>query len=205
VSNEPIVFIGPGSEWFWTAVSGIILAITFVAIWRQLSLARSVNAFEQLTRLEDEWGNEAMTRAKLEVARALVAGDMPPYGPATFVGNFCERMGNLVKAGHVGARLVYESTGPSISYWWALLSEWTYQTRREEQDDTLLVNFEWLVRMFSTFATKDGLKSFNYDNHAETIRLLPKGIAGYEDRLRLFEEMRKPTPAPRQRPAKAAS
>lgn len=32
VSSEPIVLIGPGSEWFWTAVSGLVLGVTFLAI-----------------------------------------------------------------------------------------------------------------------------------------------------------------------------
>jgi len=36
VNTDGMVFIGPGSEWFWTAVSGMALAITFIAIYRQL-------------------------------------------------------------------------------------------------------------------------------------------------------------------------
>ena len=31
-NTDGMAFIGPGSEWFWTAVSGIVLAITFIAI-----------------------------------------------------------------------------------------------------------------------------------------------------------------------------
>jgi hypothetical protein len=44
INTEGLVLIGPGSEWLWTAVSGLVLAITFLAIWRQLALARSANA-----------------------------------------------------------------------------------------------------------------------------------------------------------------
>ena len=36
INADGMSFIGPGSEWFWTAVSGIVLAITFIAIYRQL-------------------------------------------------------------------------------------------------------------------------------------------------------------------------
>jgi hypothetical protein len=36
INTDGMAFIGPGSEWFWTAVSGIVLAITFIAIYRQL-------------------------------------------------------------------------------------------------------------------------------------------------------------------------
>jgi hypothetical protein len=31
-----MAFIGPGSDWFWTALQFIALAITFHAIYRQL-------------------------------------------------------------------------------------------------------------------------------------------------------------------------
>ena len=36
INTDGMSFIGPGSEWFWTAVSGLVLAITFIAIYRQL-------------------------------------------------------------------------------------------------------------------------------------------------------------------------
>jgi hypothetical protein len=36
INTDGLAFIGPGSEWFSTAVSGIVLAITFIAIYRQL-------------------------------------------------------------------------------------------------------------------------------------------------------------------------
>ena len=30
INTEGMSFIGPGSEWFWTALSGLVLAITFL-------------------------------------------------------------------------------------------------------------------------------------------------------------------------------
>jgi hypothetical protein len=38
--SDGVVFIGSGSEWFWAAVSGLALAVTFIAIYRQLRLQR---------------------------------------------------------------------------------------------------------------------------------------------------------------------
>jgi hypothetical protein len=35
INTDGMALIGPGSEWFWTAVSGIVLAVTFIAIYRQ--------------------------------------------------------------------------------------------------------------------------------------------------------------------------
>ena len=36
INTDGMAFIGPGSEWFWTALSGIALLITFIAVYRQL-------------------------------------------------------------------------------------------------------------------------------------------------------------------------
>ena len=36
VNTNGMAFLGPGSEWFWTALQFIALAITFYAIYRQL-------------------------------------------------------------------------------------------------------------------------------------------------------------------------
>jgi hypothetical protein len=41
INTDGMAFIGPGSEWFWTALTGLVLAITFLGISRQLSIARS--------------------------------------------------------------------------------------------------------------------------------------------------------------------
>jgi hypothetical protein len=36
INTDGLAFIGPGSEWFWAALQFTALAITFVAIYRQL-------------------------------------------------------------------------------------------------------------------------------------------------------------------------
>ncbi len=65
VSSEPVVLIGPGSERFWTALSGLVLAVTFVAIYRQLRLQRSAAAIEQLNSIAREWQSERMGQSLL--------------------------------------------------------------------------------------------------------------------------------------------
>ncbi len=36
INTDGMAFIGPGSEWFWTAVSGLVLAGTAIAIYLQV-------------------------------------------------------------------------------------------------------------------------------------------------------------------------
>ena len=46
INTDGMAFIGPGSEWFWTALSGLILAVTFIPIYRQLRTQRAVAVFK---------------------------------------------------------------------------------------------------------------------------------------------------------------
>jgi hypothetical protein len=48
-----MAFIGPASEWFWAALQFTALAITFIAIYRQLQTARSVRAVSRSLGLPD--------------------------------------------------------------------------------------------------------------------------------------------------------
>jgi hypothetical protein len=77
INTNGLVLIGPGSEWFWTALSGLVLAVTFFAIYRQLRLQPDVAATEQVSSLLNEWSSERMCRAKLMILMALDAGTEP--------------------------------------------------------------------------------------------------------------------------------
>jgi len=59
INTDGLSFIGPGSEWFWTALSGIVLAVTFVAVFRQLrdnaKLLRSQAHYNALHLLDRPW------------------------------------------------------------------------------------------------------------------------------------------------------
>ena len=119
INTDGMALIGPGSEWFWTALTGLILAITFFAIYRQLSIARSATAIEQLTSFETELASERMTRLSLDVAIALRDGVDPAHLPRSSAGailGYWERVGGLVRRGHLDAEA-------------ALGWEWRYTVR----------------------------------------------------------------------------
>src|SRR5512144_2341691 len=105
-----MAFIGPGSEWFWTAVSGIVLAVTFIAIYRQLSLARGASAREQLASFDAEWTSERLIRCKLDVLVALRDGAdraNVPGGAAQSIALYWERIAALTHGGHVDPKLLH--------------------------------------------------------------------------------------------------
>ena len=113
INTEGMAFIGPGSEWFWTAISGIVLAVTFIAIYRQLSIARSTRAREELASLDREWSSERQMRYRLEIFVALRDGADPahlPDGPATGLMNWWEIVAQLAGAGTSAGRLSTPNT-----------------------------------------------------------------------------------------------
>ena len=148
INTDGLAFIGPGSEWFWTAVSGLVLAITFLAIYRQLRLQRDAAATEQVNGLLNEWSSERMARAKLTVLVALEAGTDPldlPDRALSHVGFFWQRVGYLAQRGHMDRRLVYEHLGSQIQDWWAWLRPRVLAEREGDHDPGLWQGFEWLA------------------------------------------------------------
>ena len=111
INTDGMAFIGPGSEWFWTALSGIVLAVTFLGIYRQLSLQRSAGAIEQLNRIEQEYQSERMLRVALELPQARHAGIDPAHLPQVAVValvNFWERVAILARRGYIDLELFWE-------------------------------------------------------------------------------------------------
>jgi hypothetical protein len=201
INTDGMAFIGPGSEWFWTALSGIVLAVTFFAIYRQLSLARGANAFTQLSALVDEWQGERLVRKRLAVLVAIRAGAASadiPDAPAAALANYWEKVASLARAGHVAPALVAEGLGAADS-WWGLLAPWVLRIRSSDANPDLYEHFEWLaaelVRRHPALAFDQEL--FN--------RTLEDRLAYTEADLRDLEAMRTVMPAPRPpRPTHAA-
>jgi len=138
INTDGMAFIGPGSEWFWTALSGIVLAVTFLAIYRQLSLQRSAGAIEQLNRIEQEYQSERMLRVALELAEARHAGIDPAHLPQVAVValvNFWERVAILARRGDIDLELLWEGgSGFYCQGDWVRLLPWIEQKRTEDEN-----------------------------------------------------------------------
>jgi hypothetical protein len=188
MSAEPIVFWGPGSEWFWTMLQFVVVAVTLVGISYQFRLQRAANAFEHLNRMGEQLDSEQMLRARLEVARALVAGAETPQGALFLIGNYWDSIGSLVRERHVDERLVSETLGGAVTIWWIALSDATGRIRKERMDPTVLANFEWLAKRVSGDDAKSGAAPV-YDKTA-ALRIFEAGIPSLVDRIRMAEESR---------------
>ncbi len=190
INTDGMSFIGPGSEWFWGAVSGIVLSVTFVAIWRQLALQRSAAGYAQVTDLSRQDMAEPMLRVKLEIYQALQEGCDPadvPFGAASYVSDFWEDVGVLVRHGHVDERLLHESVGNGCRRWWATLHPFLVRVRAQV-GPRAAENFEWLAGRMADLDRQVGDTTiYDADYFA---RSLDDHIRNLSDRLRTAEALR---------------
>lgn len=191
INTAGLVLIGPGSEWFWTAVSGLVLAVTFIAIYRQLKLQRDAAAIEATAQDERMWTSERMSRSKLAVLEALAANVPPleiPDKAATHVGDFYERMGYLTRTGHLDRRVVHEQWGPLIRRWWGWLAPNAAATREHEQFAGIWSDFEWLATTMAEIDRRSGTgPSVDPDSLG---RQLPISINQMRDAVAIDTELR---------------
>jgi hypothetical protein len=190
INTDGMSFIGPGSEWFWTAVSGIVLAVTFIAIWRQLSLQGSAAGYAQVTDLSRQDVAEPMLRVKVELYQALHDGCEPahvPFGAASYLIDFWEDVGVLVRHGHIDRELLHETMGNGCRRWWATLQPFI-ERYRAEVGPRAAEHFEWLAGQMADLDRKVGDTTIYDAEYVE--RTLENHMRNQSDRLRTAEELR---------------
>ena len=190
INTDGLAFIGPGSEWFWTAISGIVLAVTFLAIYRQLRLQRDAAATEQLNNLLNEWSSERMARAKLTVLLAIEAGTDPlelPDRALSHIGYFLQRVGYLAQRGHMDRRVIYAHLGDQIQDWWAYLHPRVLAVREEDHDPGVWQGFEWLAE---GSAASDAQRGVRKRDDADRAKWLPQLIVHFQQAIALEETLR---------------
>src|SRR3954465_1675690 len=104
INTDGMSLLGPGSEWFWAAVSALVLLATLLAIYRQVLLQRGLKEAQQFEELSREWEPERFLRSRLELALALQGGaeaaDLVSLSAATRISDFWDTLSSLVRYGH---------------------------------------------------------------------------------------------------------
>jgi hypothetical protein len=121
VNTKGMAFFGPGSEWFWAALQFTALAITFIAIYRQLQSARSARAVEQVEGYRRQLDGEQMARYQLAILVAIRDRQEIPDAAGLTVGNYFETLGSLSREGHVDMKLLWNSVSFPTLIWWTVL------------------------------------------------------------------------------------
>ena len=152
--------IGPGSEWFWTMLQFVVVAGTLIGLYRQLKLQSSQEAIGQLGAFDREWRDELYNHVRLEILLALRGGVDPtriPEGLAVSIGAFWEKIGGLVRVGHIDPELLWNGSGGDCAVWWTTLAPLTRRLRAEIEGPTYLENFEWLAGIMNERNRRAGL------------------------------------------------
>lgn len=191
LSSEPIVFIGPGSEWFWTAVSGLVLAVTFLAIWRQLRVQASANTFTQLQAFVNDLKSERLVSAFHDLLIAAQGGVRPedlPSGSAASLGEHWESVGLLVRSRNLNRSAVYYQFSFGVQYDWARLHPHAEKMREETGMPAIYEHFEWLAKEMARMDRAKG-QEIVFDDAYLAARL-PASLDWCRDQLRFFERSR---------------
>jgi hypothetical protein len=191
INTDGMAFIGPGSEWFWTALSGLVLAITFIAIYRQLRLQRGQGAIEQIEAFLREWNSERLLSYRLNVLVALQGGAEPAHLPdaaAQTLANYWEGIGTLARAGHLDRRLLWDNHGNSCQAWWGYVGPQCMATRARLEDPGVYENFEWLAAAMDAMDRRAGRRVVY--NEALLTGLLDGGVTNLRERLRIERSLR---------------
>jgi hypothetical protein len=191
INTDGMALIGPGSEWFWTALSGIVLAITFIAIYRQLSLQRSQGAIEQTDAFEREWNSERFLLHRLNVLVALQDGADPAHLPEAAgqtLLNYWEEIGTLARSGHLDRRLLWDNRGNPCRHWWGVLEPFARATRARLEDPTIAVDFEWLAGEMESMDRRAGV-GVMYDE-ARLTAMLDGDVNSTRERIRIEQSLR---------------
>ena len=188
INTDGMAFIGPGSEWFWTALSGIVLAVTFLAIYRQLRLQRSQGAIEQLAAFTREWNSERLLVHRRNVLVALGEGSdgtVLPEGAVSSVGNYWEGIAALTRAGHLDRQLLWNQYGTTGQAWWVALGPYARAARNRDNDPTIYEDFEWLVGMLDEMDRRaDAAPALDLGNWRD------RGIASIDGMLAVERSLR---------------
>ena len=126
----------------------VVVAGTLIGLYRQLRLQSSQQAIEQLGAFDREWRDEPHSRVRLEILVARRDGVDPariPEGLAISVVVFWEKIGGLVRAGHIDPELLWNGSGGDCAVWWTTLEPVTRRVRAEVEGPMFLENFEWLA------------------------------------------------------------
>lgn len=159
INTDGMALIGPGSEWFWTAVSWILLAVTFIAIYRQLRAQNAANALQRMEALQGEWTSERMIHACLVVVlwRKHAAGpsaDFKAQAALNWLCGFFENLSDLEEDGYLTWKEVENTWGEVLVAYWALLAPTLLELRG--RSSTAFTGFERLASQAEETARRRG-------------------------------------------------
>jgi hypothetical protein len=190
VNADGLTLFGTGSEWFWSMLQFVVVAITLAGIYVQLRQARAANAFAQANAMAEQWNDEWMVRRRLAIA-TILRDDGPDADLSAHVaaiGNFWENVAALVRAGHVEIAVAREHLGSACRVFWSIL-EPEVRAMRAMAGSDIYEHFQWLANEILRHDRAHGIPDtvLTRENALATI---VQGIQALRASIADFEAMR---------------
>jgi hypothetical protein len=159
VNTDHLVLIGSGSEWFWSMISGVVVAVTFILIYRQLRAQGAANALQRIETVHGRWSSTEMVLARLRVAIALRDGTLDPTDDTNIdtILNFFELLRGLHREGYLGDEEVARMFGGPLIAWARLLESAIAEVRAAEGEQQLWDGIDDLVAVVKRWEAKHGV------------------------------------------------
>ena len=139
-------------------MSGIVLAVTFVALYRQLRVQASAAALAQIeamTAPSEKWNRHALVLMHAFKENPTVRTPLPE-GASAWVENHFERQATLARKGFINVDLLLDLDSGSWQMWWWLLEPDVRMSRARSADPRILENVEWLAGRARAFDLRQG-------------------------------------------------
>jgi hypothetical protein len=190
INTDGMAFIGPGSEWFWTMLQLVVVAVSLLGLYRQLRLQASTSAFEQLDGAQRELYSERYLRYQLEIFVALRDGvdrAALPRAAATVLANFWETYAMLARRGHIDPKALWHEYSNVVAMWWATLAPTIRTYRLQMGNPQIFEEFEWLAELMADMDRRAGAQAFDASSFTSD---LGGRIASIQDRLLVEQSLR---------------
>jgi len=176
--------------WVWSMLSMVFVVGSLVGLYRQLRLQSSRAAIDQLNKYDEEWETELYNRHRVEILSALMAGvDAAhlPDGPVIPIAGFWEKIGSLVRAGHIDPKLLWNASGRDSVLWWTTIAPYAQRRRTELHEPAAYEHFEWLAGIMGELDRRAGYVPADMD---WVMANMERRIAMFQDMIRVQQSLR---------------
>jgi hypothetical protein len=148
-----LTLVGAGSEWFWTMVSGLLVAVTFIVIYRQLRVQAAANALQRIETINRHWTSTEMVLARLHVLIGMHDGtlDVKDDSRVDTVLSYFELVWDLRQRGYLDDEDIGYGFGAKVIAWWRYLEPVIRIQRSDEGDPDLWIGLERLNEVVSRY------------------------------------------------------
>jgi hypothetical protein len=140
--------LGAGSEWFWTMLEFIVVAVTAILIYGQIRIQTNGHIIAATESLVTQWNSDRVIALRKVVCRAWLENDHSFSPAAQSLAEVFEKFGLYAKIKVVPDEIMWDSLSWYAEYYHHMFEDGIEQARGQFKDNTLFENFDLLCERF---------------------------------------------------------